>query len=77
MFNFFDISTSIYLKHQFLCHSLIYRVENELIEFFHGQLIPWVHYIPVDKSHNNLKDLNEIIEFAIENDEISSKIAQK
>ncbi len=68
------MAASFRLRHLFLCNSLVYHVGSEWLEFFYNELKPWIHYIPVDK---NLNNLDEIIQFAIENDDLVKKIARR
>lgn len=68
------MAASFRFKHLFLCDSLVFHVGDEWLEFFYSELKPWVHYIPVEQNLNNVK---ELIEFAIENDKISKEIAQR
>ena len=74
LFNFRGVAASFRFRHLFLCNSLVYHVGNEWLEFFYYELKPWIHYIPVE---SNLKELEEIIQFAFENDAISKKIARR
>ncbi|XP_031773248.1 O-glucosyltransferase rumi homolog isoform X2 [Apis florea] len=54
----------------------LFHVGDEWIEFYYNAMIPWIHYIPVSKDANQTV-LEEIIQFAIDNDEISKKIANR
>ncbi len=74
MFNFRGVAASFRFKHLFLCNSLVFHVGDEWLEFFYSELKPWVHYIPVEQ---NLKNVKELIEFAIENDKIVNAIAKR
>ncbi len=47
---------------------------DEWLEFFYSELKPWVHYIPVNQ---NLKEVKNLIEFAIENDKIVNDISKR
>jgi len=49
-------------------------VGDEWLEFFYSELKPWVHYIPVNQ---NLKEVKNLIEFAIENDKIVNDISKR
>ncbi len=68
------MAASFRFKHLFLCNSLVFHVGDEWLEFFYSELKPWVHYIPVEQ---NLKNVKELIEFAIENDKIVNAIAKR
>ena len=68
------MAASFRFKHLFLCNSLVFHVGDEWLEFFYPELKPWVHYIPVEQ---NLKNVKELIEFAVENDKAANKIAKR
>ena len=68
------MAASFRFKHLFLCNSLVFHVGDEWLEFFYPELKPWVHYIPVEQ---NLKNVKELIEFAVENDKVANKIAKR
>jgi protein glucosyltransferase len=74
LFNFRGVAASFRFRHLFLCNSLVFHVGDEWLEFFYDALVPWVHYIPV---RQDLADARELLEFAIENDEIASQIADR
>lgn len=74
LFNFRGVAASFRFKHLFLCNSLVYHVGDEWLEFFYSELKPWVHYIPV---RQDLRNVKELIEFAVENDSIAKEIAQR
>jgi protein glucosyltransferase len=74
LFNFRGVAASFRYKHLFLCNSLVFHVGDDWLEFFYDALKPWVHYIPVNQ---NLKDVRELIEFAVENDDLARKIANR
>ncbi|XP_070577537.1 protein O-glucosyltransferase 1-like [Ptychodera flava] len=74
LFNFRGVAASFRLKHLFLCKSLVFHVGEEWLEFFYPALKPWVHYIPVKK---DLSDARDLIEFAMENDEVAQEIAEQ
>ncbi|KAJ8047044.1 Protein O-glucosyltransferase 1 [Holothuria leucospilota] len=74
LFNFRGVAASFRFKHLFLCGSLVFHVGDEWLEFFYPALKPWVHYIPVPSSLENVK---ELIEFAMENEDVSKAIAQR
>lgn len=79
LFNFRGVAASFRFKHLFLCKSVVFHVgnqdpEKDWLEFFYKSMKPWVHYIPVDQDLHNVKDL---IEFAIENDYVVKKIATR
>lgn len=52
----------------------MFHVGDEWLEFFYSELKPWVHYIPVNQ---NLKEVKDLIEFAIENDKIVNDISKR
>ena len=74
LFNFRGVAASFRFKHLFLCNSLVFHVGDEWLEFFYDALKPWVHYIPV---RQDLKDAQELIEFAKENDKVVREIAER
>jgi len=74
LFNFRGVAASFRFKHLFLCNSLVFHVDDKWLEFFYPALKPWVHYIPV---RQDLKDARELIQFAIENDNIAKSIAAR
>ncbi len=74
MFNFRGVAASFRFKHLFLCNSLVYHVDDKWLEFFYSELKPWVHYIPVEQS---LDKAEELVEFAISNDNIVQNIARR
>jgi len=49
------------------------KQETQNVQWFYTQLKPWIHYIPVEE---DLSDLIEKIQWAIDNDEASKIIAQ-
>ena len=74
LFNFRGVAASFRLKHLFLCGSLVFHVGNEWLEFFYPALKPWVHYIPVS---TKLTEVEDLINFAKENDDLVKKIANQ
>ncbi len=74
MFNFRGVAASFRFRHLFLCNSLVFHVGSDWLEFFYDELLPWVHYIPVKP---DLSDARELLEFAIENDQIAKEIAER
>jgi hypothetical protein len=49
-----------------LCYtSVIVKVQPNDVDYFHPQLQPWVHYIPV---HTNLSNLYDMVSYAISDD---------
>lgn len=44
------------------------------MEFFYSNLKPWIHYIPV-AANANQQMIEELIQFAIERDDLSQEIA--
>jgi len=74
LFNFRGVAASFRLKHLFLCRSLVFHVGSDWLEFFYEKLIPWYHYIPVDTS---LHDVKELLHFAESNDDLVRKIAER
>ncbi|XP_043590819.1 O-glucosyltransferase rumi homolog [Bombus pyrosoma] len=76
LFNYRGVAASFRHKHLFLCRSLVFHVGDEWTEFYYNAMIPWIHYIPVSKDANQTV-LEELIQFAIDNDETSKKIADR
>ncbi|XP_069141741.1 protein O-glucosyltransferase 1-like [Argopecten irradians] len=74
LFNFRGVAASFRLKHLFLCNSVVFHVGDEWLEFFYPALKPWVHYIPVKQ---DLTDVQDLLEFAKENDAEIQKIAER
>ncbi|XP_072318082.1 protein O-glucosyltransferase 1 [Eucyclogobius newberryi] len=74
LFNFRGVAASFRFKHLFLCGSLVFHVGDEWQEFFYPQLKPWIHYIPVKQ---DLSDVEELLQFAKENDAIAQDIASR
>ncbi|XP_033610880.1 O-glucosyltransferase rumi homolog isoform X2 [Cryptotermes secundus] len=64
LFNFRGVAASFRLKHLFLCHSLVFHVGDEWLEFFYPALRQWVHYIPV-KSNATKGDIRELDQSAV------------
>ena len=56
--------------------SLVFHVGDEWLEFFYPAMKAWIHYIPVPSTARE-EELYGLIEFARENPEISSKIAER
>ena len=76
LFNFKGMAASFRYKHLFLCRSLVFHVGtpgDDFVEFFQEALVPWVHYVPVSPS---LEDLEEKIVWAQEHDAEAQAIAQ-
>ncbi|XP_064105982.1 O-glucosyltransferase rumi homolog [Macrobrachium nipponense] len=76
LFNFRGVAASFRFKHLFLCGSLVFHVGDEWIEFFYPKMKPWVHYIPV-KTGASKEELRKLLQFAAENDELVSQIAER
>ncbi|CAK9801958.1 O-glucosyltransferase rumi homolog [Anthophora quadrimaculata] len=74
LFNYRGVAASFRHKHLFLCRSLVFHVGDEWIEFYYDTMIPWIHYIPVSKDADQ-SVLENLIQFAINNDKLSEKIA--
>ncbi|KAK6175502.1 hypothetical protein SNE40_013955 [Patella caerulea] len=74
LFNFRGVAASFRFKHLFLCDSLVFHVGDEWLEFFYPIMKPWVHYIPVKQ---DLSDVEDLLHFAKENDEVAKKIATR
>lgn len=74
LFNFRGVAASFRLRHLFLCGSLVLHVDSDWIEFFYDRLEPWFHYIPIN---TDLKEVEEILLFAQENDRLIGKIARQ
>lgn len=73
LFNFRGVAASFRFRHLFLCNSLVFHVGNEWIEFHYVGMKPWVHYIPVKQ---DLSDAEELIQWAMKNDDIAKIIAK-
>ncbi|XP_076661548.1 O-glucosyltransferase rumi homolog isoform X2 [Halictus rubicundus] len=56
--------------------SHLFHVGDEWTEFYYDAMVPWIHYIPVSKDANQ-SALQEIIQFAKDNDELSKEIANR
>ncbi|XP_071629795.1 O-glucosyltransferase rumi homolog [Temnothorax longispinosus] len=76
LFNFRGVAASFRYKHLFLCRSLVFHVGDEWMEFYYYAIKPWIHYIPVPKNADQ-KELEDLIEFARNNDDLSKKIAHR
>ncbi|XP_072765548.1 O-glucosyltransferase rumi homolog isoform X2 [Anoplolepis gracilipes] len=76
LFNFRGVAASFRHKHLFLCRSLIFHVGDEWTEFYYYAMKPWIHYIPVSKNADQ-KELEDLIEFSRNNDNIAKKIAYR
>jgi len=76
LFNYRGVAASFRFKHLFLCHSLVFHVGNEWLEFFYPALRPWIHYVPVP-THADQNHLLSLVEFAAANDEKMRKIAAR
>ncbi|KAK7494005.1 hypothetical protein BaRGS_00014887 [Batillaria attramentaria] len=74
LFNFRGVAASFRFKHLFLCKSLVLHVGDQWLEFFYPALKPWVHYIPVKQDLSNAR---ELLEFAMDNDDIAREIAER
>ena len=74
LFNFRGVAASFRFKHLFLCGSLVLHVGSDWNEFFYSALKPWIHYIPV-KSGATQDEIQDLMEFLKEHDDISEKIA--
>ena len=74
LFNFRGIAASFRFKHLFICESVVFHVGADWIEFFYPAMKPWVHYIPV---RTDLSDVEELLEFARENDAVVRDIAAR
>ncbi|XP_028967611.1 O-glucosyltransferase rumi homolog [Galendromus occidentalis] len=80
LFNFRGVAASFRFKHLFLCKSLVFHFgptqsENDWIEFFYPMLKPWKHYIPI--SQNEVDQLETVIEYFKEHQEVSQSIAER
>ncbi|XP_003370406.1 KDEL motif-containing protein 1, partial [Trichinella spiralis] len=74
LFNFRGVAASFRFRHLFLCRSLVFHVGDEWKEFFYYQMKPWIHYIPVKE---DLNDVEELLEFVKENDDVAKDIAER
>ena len=52
--------------------SLVFKQQATLYEFWETELVPFEHYIPVEE---DLSNLVEMIEWALQNDDQAKKIA--
>ncbi|GIY31852.1 protein O-glucosyltransferase 1 [Caerostris extrusa] len=68
------ITLQILLEHHQQKKSLVFHVGDEWLEFFYHQLKPWIHYIPLS---TDLSNVMELINFAVENEDIAQAIAQR
>ncbi|KAL0106209.1 hypothetical protein PUN28_016128 [Cardiocondyla obscurior] len=76
LFNYRGVAASFRHKHLFLCRSLVFHVGDEWMEFYYYAMKPWIHYIPVPKNAD-LKELEDLIGFARNNDDLSKRIAHR
>jgi EGF-domain serine glucosyl/xylosyltransferase len=76
LFNFRGVAASFRLKHLFLCKSLVFHVGDAWKEFFYDSLKPWIHYVPVAADASS-DDMEQLIEFFIEHDDLAQKIADR
>ncbi len=74
LFNMRGVAASFRYKHLFLCKSLVLNVDSNWIEFFYQELKPWIHFVPIAKDYS---DVEEILTFLKENDEIAHNIANE
>lgn len=74
LFNFRGVAASFRFKHLFLCDSVVFHVGDDWLEFFYPAMRPWVHYIPVSRGLNEVK---ELLQFAKENDAVVKQIAER
>ncbi|KAG0728997.1 Protein O-glucosyltransferase 1 [Chionoecetes opilio] len=76
LFNYRGVAASFRLKHLFLCGSLVLHAEDRWLEFFYPRMKPWVHYMPV-KTGASKSEIRELLQFAQENDQVVSQIAER
>jgi len=76
LFNFRGVAASFRFKHLFLCKSLVFHVGDEWNEFFYFAMKPWVHYVPL-KSYPNEKDIEDILLFFQNHDDLAKSIAER
>ncbi|GAV02866.1 hypothetical protein RvY_13378 [Ramazzottius varieornatus] len=74
LYNFRGVAASFRFKHLFLCNSLVFHVGQDWVEFFYSALKPWVHFVPVK---NDISDVEELLEFAKDNDGLVRQIADR
>ncbi|XP_037805322.1 O-glucosyltransferase rumi homolog [Lucilia sericata] len=74
LFNFRGVAASFRFKHLFLCKSLVFHVGDEWLEFFYPSMKPWIHYVPL-KKYPNEKDIEDILKFFQEHDDLAREIA--
>lgn len=53
--NFRGVAASFRFKHLFLCHSVVFHVGKEWIEFFYPALKPWIHYVPLTTDTDDIQ----------------------
>ncbi|KAJ8920943.1 hypothetical protein NQ315_015736 [Exocentrus adspersus] len=75
LFNFRGVAASFRFKHIMLCKSLVFHVGDDWLEFFYPALKPWIHYIPVESNASKQK-MRELIEFAVQHDDLAREIAE-
>ena len=56
--------------------SVVFKVESEYYQYFHADLRPWVHYIPISKK-NTVRDIAEKVLWAREHDTECFKMVQR
>ncbi|XP_032677705.1 O-glucosyltransferase rumi homolog [Odontomachus brunneus] len=76
LFNFRGVAASFRHKHLFLCRSLVFHVGDDWTEFYYDAMKPWIHYIPVSR-HADQEELENLITFAINNNDLAKKIADR
>lgn len=58
---------------RFFTHSVIFKPDSENVQWYFGEIKPWVHYVPVKA---NLEDLVEKISYIKNNDAFALELAQ-
>jgi hypothetical protein len=61
------------LPWKLLCGSLVFKQTSPNFMWFHRALVPWQHYIPL---HNDLSDLEPMLQWAITHDSEARQIAE-
>ena len=58
---------------KFFTNALVFKPNSSWVQWYYGQLQPWVHYVPIEA---DLSDLLDKIQWAIQNDLQSKTIAK-
>jgi protein glucosyltransferase len=73
--NIRGVAASFRFRYVLLCGSLVFHVQTQpdYLEFFYGELRPWVHYIPLAP---DLSDVHEKLDWARKNQHQAEQIAR-